>query len=56
MTYLAVTKMITIETKEVSGEMKNGCITNMAWRIALGGRKILITVFFIAVKSAKKEK
>lgn len=56
MTYLAVTKMITIETKDVSGEITNGCITNMAWRIALGDTKILITIFFTAVKSERKQK
>lgn len=48
--YLAIIKMITMETKDVSRKIKNGCITNMAWRIALGSSKILSTILFITRK------
>lgn len=35
--YLAIIKMITMETKDVSVEIKNSYTTNMAQRIELGG-------------------
>lgn len=51
--YLAIIKMITMETKDVSRKIRNGCITNMAWRTALGGSKILITILFTTRKHKK---